>query len=58
MNEVIYKIIEEINKKIGTVPTDAHGYYSQGNHMLVIGLSMAKDIVLEVAKEEKYGETA
>lgn len=51
MTEQIYKIIEEINKEIGAVPTDAHGYYSQGNHMLVIGLSMAKDIVLEVAKE-------
>lgn len=58
MTEQIYKIIEEINKKIGTVPTDAHGYYSQGNHMIVIGLSMAKDIVIRIAKEAEHGETA
>ena len=58
MNEQIYKIIEKINKRIGAVPVDESGCYSQGDHMLVIGLSMAKDIVLEVAKEEKDGETA
>jgi len=52
VSEEAYKIIEEINKKIGTVPTDANGYYSQGNHMIVIGLSMAKDIVKKVAMEE------
>ena len=57
MTEQIYKIIEKINKRIGEVPVDENGCYSRGDHMLVIGLSMAKDIVLEVAKEEKDGET-
>ena len=51
MTEQIYKIIEKINKRIGEVPVDESGCYSRGDHMLVIGLSMAKDIVLEVAKE-------
>ena len=51
MSEEAYKIIEKINKRIGEVPVDENGCYSRGNHMIVIGLSMAKDIVLEVAKE-------
>ena len=51
MNELIYKIIERINKRTGEVPVDENGCYSRGDHMLVIGLSMAKDIVLKVAKE-------
>ena len=51
MSEEAYKIIEKINKRIGAVPVDENGCYSRGDHMLVIGLSMAKDIVLEVAKE-------
>lgn len=58
MTEQICKIIEKINKRIGEAPVDENGCYSRGDHMIVIGLSMAKDIVLEVAKEEKYGETA
>lgn len=53
MSEKVYKIIEEINKEIGAVPVDESGCYSRGDHMIVIGLSMAKDIVLEVAKEAK-----
>ena len=51
MSEEGYKIIEKINQRIGAVPVDENGCYSRGNHMIVIGLSMAKDIVLEVAKE-------
>ena len=51
MSEEAYKIIEKINKRIGEVPVDENGCYSRGDHMLVIGLSMAKDIVERVAKE-------
>lgn len=58
MSEEAYKIIEKINKRIGEVPVDENGCYSRGDHMLIIGLSMAKDIVLEVAKEAEHGETA
>lgn len=50
MNEQAYKIIEKINQKIGAVPADENGYYTRENHMIIIGLSMARDIVLEVAK--------
>jgi len=56
VTEQIYKIIEKINKRIGEVPVDENGCYSRGNHMIVIGLSMAKDIVLEVAKEAEKWE--
>ena len=56
MTEQIYKIIEKINKRIGAVPVDENGCYSRGDHMLVIGLSMAKDIVLEVAKGDDRRE--
>ena len=56
MSEEAYKIIEKINKRIGEVPVDENGCYSRGNHMIVIGLSMAKDIVLEVAKEAEDWE--
>lgn len=53
MTKQIYKIIEEINKEIGAVPVDENGFYTPSNHRFVLGLYRAKDIVLEVAKEEK-----
>lgn len=56
MSEEAYKIIEKINKRIGAVPVDEDGCYSRGDHMLVIGLSIAKDIVLEVAKGDDRRE--
>lgn len=58
MNEVIYKIIEAINKEIGAVPVDKDGFYSPGSQMFVAGLHRAKDIVERVAKEAEHGETA
>ena len=58
MNEVIYKIIEEINKEIGAVPVDKDGFYSPGSQMFVAGLHRAKDIVQRIAKEAEHGETA
>ena len=56
MSEEAYKIIEKINKRIGAVPVEEDGCYSRGDHMLVIGLSIAKDIVLEVAKGDDRRE--
>ena len=57
MNEVIYKIIEGINKEIGAVPVDKDGFYSPGNQMFVMGLYRAKEVVERVRKEEDHGET-
>ena len=58
MNEVIYKIIEAINKEIGTVPVDKDGFYSPGSQMFVAGLHRAKEVVERIAKEAEHGETA
>lgn len=58
MNEVIYKIIEEINKEIGAVPVDKDGFYSRGSQMFVAGLHRAKEVVERVRKEADHGETA
>ena len=58
MNEVIYKIIEGINKEIGAVPVDKEGFYSLESQMFVAGLHRAKDIVQRIAKEAEHGETA
>lgn len=57
MNEVIYKIIEGINKEIGAVPVDKDGFYSPGNQMFVMGLYRAKEVVERVRKEAEHGET-
>lgn len=51
MNELIYKIIEDINREIGAVPVDTDGFYSPGSNMFVAGLHRAKDIVEKAAKE-------
>lgn len=51
MTEQIYKIIEAINKEIGTVPVDKDGFYSLESQMFVAGLHRAKDIVQRIAKE-------
>ena len=56
MTKQIYKIIEEINKEIGAVPVDKDGFYTPGNHMFVLGLYRAKDIVERVAKEAEDWE--
>ena len=53
MNELIYKIIEDINREIGAVPVDREGFYSPGNQMFVTGLYRAKEIAEKVAKEEE-----
>ena len=58
MTELIYKIIEGINKEIGAVPVDEDGFYSPGSQMFVAGLHRAKDIVQRIAKEAEHGETA
>ena len=58
MNEVIYKIIEGINKEIGAVPVDKDGFYSRGNQMFAMGLYRAKEVVERVRKEAEHGETA
>ena len=58
MNEVIYKIIEAINKEIGAVPVDREGFYSPGSQMFVMGLYRAKEVVERVRKEAEHGETA
>ena len=57
MNEVIYKIIEEINKEIGAVPVDKDGFYTPSNHRFVLGLYRAKDIIERVVREADCGKT-
>lgn len=51
MTELIYKIIEGINREIGAVPVDKEGFYSPRNQMFVAGLYRAKEIVEKVARE-------
>lgn len=46
MNELIYKIIERINKEIGAVP-----FHSLESRMFIAGLDRAKEIVQRIAKE-------
>lgn len=57
MEELIYKIIEGINREIGAVPVDKEGFYSPGSQMFVAGLYRAKDIVQRIAKEADDGKT-
>lgn len=51
MSDVIYKIIEGINREIGAVPVDMEGFYSPGNQAFVMGLHRAKEVVERVRKE-------
>ena len=51
MTELIYKIIERINKEIGAVPVEKDGFYSPGSQMFVLGLYRAKEVVEKVARE-------
>ena len=53
MDEKFYKIIELINKEIGSIPIDKEGFYSQTDTVFIAGLERAKEIILKTVKEDK-----